>query len=101
MKKLKKGDRVKVWSLQSFSDGGFLDGEPAIVRQTPTGTSVILAVVRKFAGIYKLDKSYEVYIKQCELIEEDDMPKFESDYETAQKELKLYHLELMNNQHIN
>lgn len=29
---MKKGDRVLVWSLQSFSYGGFLNDEPAFLR---------------------------------------------------------------------
>jgi len=70
--KFKKGDRVRVWSLQSFSGGGFIKGEPAVVRQSQQENedSVILAVVRKINGKYTLDKSYEVYSKQCELIGE-------------------------------
>ena len=43
-RKFKKGDRVKVWSLQSFSGGGFLKGEPAFVKQDQYGdfkTSVL------------------------------------------------------------
>jgi hypothetical protein len=95
----KKGDKVKVWSLQSFTNGGFLNGEPAIVRQSQNGDSVILCVVRNFGGEYKLDKSYEVYAKQCELIQE--APKSETSYIKASKELDDYLQELMNNNAIN
>ena len=91
----KKGDRVKVWSLQSFSNGGFLNGAPAIVRQSQTGESVILCVVRNFGGEYKLDKSYEVYAKQCELIKE--APKLETSYQKASQDLEDYLKELMDN----
>jgi hypothetical protein len=107
--KFKKGDRVRVWSLQSFSGGGFLNGEPAVVRQSQfqEGDSVILAVVRKKDGVYKLDKSYEVYAKQCELLEEAPKPKSEysegdsqSEYEIAKEELEEYRIELLNNKYI-
>ncbi len=67
MRKYKKGDVVKVWSLQSFFGGGFLKGEKAIVRQNQTGDSVIICVVRNIEGEYKVDTSYEVYDKQLEL----------------------------------
>ena len=71
MRKYKKGDVVKVWSLQSFFGGGFLKGEKAIVRQNQTGDSVIVCVVRKIEGEYKVDTSYEVYDKQLELVTHD------------------------------
>lgn len=64
----KRGDIVKVWSLQSFSNGGFLNGEIAIVRQDQTGSSVLLIVSRNIKGTYMLDLSYEVYTKQVELV---------------------------------
>jgi hypothetical protein len=87
----KKGDRVRVWSLQSFSHGGFLNGEPAVVRQDQTGDSVILAVVRNIDGIYKLDKSYEVYAKQCELYIQSQ----NCSYAQAKRELEEYAAELI------
>lgn len=71
------GDVVKVWSLQSFSGGGFLDGETAIVRQTQTGKSVLLIVSRKppydlvndiYKYSYVLDTCYEVYSQQIALV---------------------------------
>lgn len=63
---LKKGDRVLVWSLQSFFHGGFLKGEPAFLRQSQHdhGDSVILCVIRNINGYYEIDKSYEVYREQ-------------------------------------
>lgn len=61
---LKMGDRVLVWSLQSFYYGGFLKGEPAFVKQDQNGDSVILCLVRNFNGDYKIDESYEVYREQ-------------------------------------
>ena len=94
----KKGDRVKVWSLQSFSNGGFLNGEPAIVRQSQIGDSVILCVVRNFDGDYKLDKSYEVYAKQCELIKEN--PKSKINYQKASQDLEDYLKDIMSNEAI-
>lgn len=64
----KRGDIVRVWSLQSFSHGGFLNGEIAIVRQDQTGSSVLLIVSRNIKGTHMLDLSYEVYVKQIELV---------------------------------
>jgi hypothetical protein len=70
MRRYKRGDRVKVWSLQSFSHGGFLNGEPGIVRQDQNdGSSVLVILTRKINGQYMLDSSYEVYDKQIELVE--------------------------------
>ena len=63
-----KGDVVKVWSLQSFSGGGFLDGVEAIVSQDQIGRSVLVAVERNIGGRVKVDPSYEVYPRQLELI---------------------------------
>jgi len=99
--KFKKGDRVKVWSLQSFNQGGFLNGEPAIVRQSQTGDSVILAVVRNFDGVYKVDESYEVYAKQCELITDPSDLNPDQNYANARKDLENHHKNLMANPHIN
>lgn len=64
------GDVVKVWSLQSFCNGGFLKGETAIVFQDQhkNASSVLLTVTRKINGEYMLDQSYEVYTQQTELI---------------------------------
>jgi len=89
--KYKKGDRVKVWSLQSWNDGGFLKGADAIVVQNQVGSSVLLAVVRNIKGTYKLDKSYEVYAEQCVLVEatdtgEDDI----QGYRDAMKEFERF-----------
>jgi len=64
----KKNDIVLVYSLQSFWKGGFLDAEPAIVRQDQIGKSVIVMVVRNFGDRkFRLDSSYEVYEKQAEI----------------------------------
>lgn len=68
-----KGDHVRVWSLQSFHGGGFLDGEDALVRQDQHGRSVILIVARKFPSftdesIRGIDSSYEVYAQQIQLV---------------------------------
>ena len=68
--KLKKGDKVKVWSLQSFHGGGFLNGKNAVVFQDQyEGDSVFVSVERKIKGRNVLDSTYEVYRKQLELIE--------------------------------
>lgn len=89
---MKKGDRVLVWSLQSFNQGGFLCGEPAFLRQSSNGdnslnNSVILCVIRNFDGVYKIDTSYEVYIKQITKVEKKDWH--------AKKELKKFRKEIM------
>lgn len=69
MRPFKRGDRVKVWSLQSFSYGGFLEGEPGLVRQDQgSGKSVLVILTRKINGEYMLDSSYEVYAQQVELV---------------------------------
>ena len=66
MKRLfKKGEKVKVWSLQSWQGGGFLKGKKAIVHQDQRGSSVLIEVKRRNKqGKDELDKSYEVYAKQ-------------------------------------
>ena len=64
------GDVVKVWSLQSFHGGGFLKGATAIVMQDQHGEdgSVLVTVERNFNGERMLDKSYEVYVQQTQLV---------------------------------
>lgn len=66
----KKGDLVKVWSLQSFFHGGFLNGEIGVVYQNQRERdSVLVTVTRNMGSLeYRLDYSYEVYDKQLELI---------------------------------
>ena len=71
----KMGDIVKIWSLQSFHGGGFIDGKKGIVRQDQTGNSV-LVIVHRTVNIGKpyphnnsIDSSYEVYGRQLELVE--------------------------------
>lgn len=69
MTQYKKGDLVKVYSLQSFFYGGFLNGDFAVVSQDQAGgSSVLVTVCRNFNMYYKLDFSYEVYEKQLEPI---------------------------------
>lgn len=84
-----KGDRVLVWSLQSFSNGGFLKGEPAFLRQSQNGDSVILCVVRNFGGEYKVDESYEVYREQVVKVTKNNWD--------AQKRLKQFRKEILAN----
>lgn len=96
---LKKGDRVKVWSLQSWNNGGFLNGEEAVVRQTQRGDSVVLMVPRNFGGTYKVDESYEVYARQCELISSHEEDDFQGK-KAAYKDLERLAAELMNNKSI-
>ena len=83
--KYKKGDLVRVWSLQSFSHGGFLKGAKAVVRQNQTGDSVIVCVVRNIGGEYKVDTSYEVYAEQLKPYIEDVVN--DNSYQTANKKL--------------
>jgi len=84
---LRKGQRVLVWSLQSFHGGGFLEGEPAFVRQDSSDKSVILCVVRKKGTSFQIDESYEVYVKQVELVCKCDWP--------ASKELRVFRKKIM------
>jgi hypothetical protein len=64
----KAGDIVRVWSLQSFSGGGFLEGVEGVVRQDQVGSSVLVAVERMINGRLQVDPSYEVYARQLELV---------------------------------
>jgi hypothetical protein len=89
---MKKGDRVLVWSLQSFSNGGFLKAEPAFLRQSQNGDSVLLCVIRNFGGEYKIDKGYEVYGKQVELVTKHNWK--------AKKILKRFRKEILANKYI-
>lgn len=94
----KAGDRVRVWSLQSFSYGGFLNGEEAIVRQDQVGDSVLLIVVRNFSGIYQVDPSYEVYARQCELMAYKEDRR--TDYEKAINELPSVYQKIRNGENV-
>jgi hypothetical protein len=89
---MKKGDRVLVWSLQSFSNGGFLKAEPAFLRQSQNGDSVLLCVIRNFGGEYKIDEGYEVYEKQVELAEKHNWK--------AEKKLKKFRKKILKNKFI-
>ena len=64
--KFKKGDRVWVWSMQSFRGRGFLCGEPAFVRQDmfPNSNELVLCLVRKVDDIDVVDLAYSVYTHQ-------------------------------------
>lgn len=68
MRVFKKGDLVRVWSLQSFYGGGFINGDEAIVSQNQIGNSILLTLKRNINGHIKLDCSYEVYKEQIQLI---------------------------------
>lgn len=75
----KRGDVVKVWSLQSFNHGGFLKGVTAVVRQNQhEASSVLLIVPRKINGVRMLDTSYEVYEEQIKLIEKTNDTRIEN-----------------------
>ncbi len=72
---MKKGQRVLVWSLQSFNGGGFLNGEPAFVSQSTTdGGSVLLCVIRNVGGRLVIDESYEVYQQQVRVVDKENWP---------------------------
>ena len=67
MKLFKKGDIVKVYSLQSFHGGGFINGTQGIVYQDQLeeNDSVLVSVERKNEkGKDSIDHSYEVYAGQ-------------------------------------
>ena len=67
-RRYKAGDIVKVWSLQSFYDGGFINGTEGVVKQDQICDSVIVAVERNMGGTMKVDLSYEVYEQQLKLV---------------------------------
>lgn len=64
----KEGDVVKVYSLQSFHGGGFIDGTEGVVKQDQIGRSVLVTVERKFHGSYAIDPHYEVYAEQLRFV---------------------------------
>lgn len=70
----------------------FLKGEPAFLRQSQKGDSVILCVIRNFNGKYKIDESYEVYREQVVKVTKN---KWEAD-----KRLKKFRKEILANNHI-
>lgn len=65
-----KGDVVKIWSLQSFQHGGYINGKEGLVSQDQDkiGDSVLVSVVRRLDGEDNLDPYYEVYSQQLELV---------------------------------
>ena len=72
---MEKGQRVLVWSLQSFHGGGFLNGAPAFVKQSVTDSgSVILCVIRNIGGKMVIDESYEVYQQQVMIVDKGYWP---------------------------
>lgn len=72
---MEKGQRVLVWSLQSFSGGGFLKGAPAFVRQSSRGDdSVLLCVCRNIGGKIVIDERYEVYKQQVVMVDDNSWP---------------------------
>jgi len=79
MKLFKKGDIVKVYSLQSFHGGGFINGTQGIVYQDQLeeNDSVLVSVERKNEkGKDSIDHSYEVYAEQLRLVKKvEDIPK--------------------------
>lgn len=70
----KRGDVVKVWSLQSFDGGGFLKGKEGVVfqDQLPGEDSVLVTVKRRIDGQNKIDPNYEVYAEQLKLVRKAD-----------------------------
>jgi hypothetical protein len=75
-RKYKKGDIVKVWSLQSFFGGGMINGREGIVSQDQgKGKSVLVAVKRTISGESQIDPSYEVYPQQLKLTRMSDRKK--------------------------
>jgi len=68
--KYNKNDKVKIYSLQSFHGGGFLNGVEGTVSQDQgKGGSVLVAVERNFNGKIKMDGYFEVYPEQLRIIE--------------------------------
>ena len=86
----KKGDVVKVYSLQSFRGEGFINGKRGIIVQDQHSahTSVIVAVERKINEKHQMDSSYEVYHQQLKFVchaEEEDINEFEILMERIEK----------------
>ena len=94
MRIYQKGDLVKVWSLQSFHGGGFIDGRIGVVRQKQTGQSVIVHVHR--SGV-PLTDSYEVYAQQLELVEAVENIQFTKPILTPRQEIEQLRTELLAN----
>ena len=70
MRLYKEGDVVKVWSLQSFSHGGFINGTEGVVAQDQLENgSVIVVVERRIKGEDRIDPNYEVYPEQLYLVQ--------------------------------
>lgn len=76
----KRGDNVKVYSMQSFKGGGFLNGVDGVVsRDQMEGGSVLVSVMRVMrdtrGSANYIDPSYEVYPQQLRLlVRAEDMP---------------------------
>lgn len=65
----KKGDIVRVYFLQSFSYGGFINGREGVVKQYQRiGGSVHVSIERIIDGEYRIDPNYEVYPEQLRLV---------------------------------
>lgn len=61
---LEPGSPVRVWSLHSDTQGGFLDGEDAtFLGMAPDGQARI-EVTRNMSGEYQLDADYRVWPEQ-------------------------------------
>lgn len=59
--KFRTGERVRVYSLQSFFGGGFIDGNVGTVKQDQIGGSVLISLPGR-------ENSYEVYPQQLRLL---------------------------------
>lgn len=59
--KFRTGEKVRVYSLQSFDGGGFIDGACGTVRQDQIGGSVLVTLPGR-------ENSYEVYPEQLRII---------------------------------
>lgn len=66
--RFKRGDVVRVYSLQSFHGGGFLNGTEGVVAQDQIGGSVQVVVRRLIRGAEAVDPSYEVYPEQLRIV---------------------------------
>jgi len=71
--KYKKGDVVKVYSLQSFFGPGFYKGTTGYVRQDQYGGSVLICfpyLKPTPGGSKRARESYEVYPQQLRFVKE-------------------------------
>lgn len=64
-----KGDRVRVWSLQSWEGRGFIKGELATVTQKQIGSSILVRFDKDKYNPPPEHATYEVYAEQVKPVD--------------------------------